>query len=142
MKYEFGKGSQENLNTIHPDLQRVFRRALSFGVMDFSVTEGHRTIKRQQELYNATPPKTTIDGVTRLGKHNHSPSLAGDILPYPSNVNGVGVWDDRHRFCVLAGLVFAAAAIEGVGIRWGGDWDGDGNNADSSFDDLPHFELV
>lgn len=65
-----------------------------------------------------------------------------DLIPYPGTVNGVNVWNDKQRFSVLAGLIMAAAAEEGVKIRWGGDWDGDGNNADSSFHDMPHFELV
>lgn len=133
--YSFGTRSAANLATAHPSLQKVARRALSFGVMDFSVIEGHRSIERQADLL--------ASGMTTLkfGKHNEKPSLAIDILPYPAKVNGVNVWNDKQRFCVLAGLMFAAAAIEGVKLRWGGDWDGDGNNADSSFHDLPHFEL-
>jgi len=63
-------------------------------------------------------------------------------MPYPPEVNGVNVWQDKQRFSVLAGLMYAAAAVVGVKIRWGGDWDSDGNNADSNFNDLPHYELL
>ncbi|WP_373092520.1 M15 family metallopeptidase [Zhongshania sp.] len=140
MKYKFGPRSQKHLDACHPLLQKVLTRTLNFGVMDFSVIEGHRTIERQQELY--AEGKSQIDGVTKRGKHNALPSRAVDIIPYPPTVNGVNVWKDSGRFHVLAGLVYAAAALEGVNIRWGGDWDGDGNNADSSFHDLPHFELL
>jgi len=28
-----------------------------------------------------------------------------------------------------------------VSVRWGGDWDSDGEIADNSFDDLVHVEL-
>ncbi len=140
--YSFGRQSRKNLNTADRRLQEIAETVLSYGVMDFSVIEGHRTVERQQELYNADPPKTHIDGVTRKGKHNYSPSLAIDVLPYPAEINGVSVWKDRTRFCVLAGLFYAAAAELGIKIRWGGDWDGDGNNADSKLDDLPHFEVL
>ena len=116
-KFQFGNSSTEKLNSCTPVLQRVVRRALRFGVMDFSVTEGHRSLERQNELFLAN--KTTIDGVTQMGKHNHSPSLAVDLMPWPGVVNGVSVWDDKQRFCVLAGLMFAAAAEEGVSIRMG-----------------------
>lgn len=136
----FGIRSTENLHTCHADLQKVAKRAIGYGALDFSVIEGHRSIERQRRLF--AEGKTKIDGITKLGKHNQSPSLAMDLLPYPAEVNGVNVWQDRQRFCVLAGLIHAAAAEEGVKIRWGGDWDGDGNNADSTFHDLPHFELV
>lgn len=137
---KFGNRSKANLDTADPRLQRVCYRALSYGVMDFSVIEGHRTIEKQQKLY--AEGKSQIDGITRKGKHNENPSLAVDLLPYPHKINGVNVWEDKQRFSVLAGLILAAAAEEGVTLRWGGDWDGDGNNADSSFHDMPHFELA
>lgn len=135
--YKFGAKSQEKLNGVNPDLVRVCQRALDFGVMDFSVIEGMRTAERQKELYREG--KSQLDGITKLSKHQGGNAV--DLLPYPSVVNGVNVWNDKQRFCVLAGLMYAAASIEGVSIRWGGDWDGDGNNADSSFWDAPHFEL-
>lgn len=141
-KFEFGKRSAANLDTCAEALQRVARRALSWGIVDFSVIEGHRSVERQQELYSADPPLTHIDGITQKGQHNYMPSRAMDLLPYPGEINGVNVWEDRQRFCLLAGIIFSAAAVEGVQLRWGGDWDGDGNNADSSFHDLPHFEVV
>jgi peptidoglycan L-alanyl-D-glutamate endopeptidase CwlK len=33
------------------------------------------------------------------------------------------------------------ASEEGVNVRWGGDWDGDRDIDDQTFDDLPHFEF-
>lgn len=121
-------------------LQQIVALALSWGVMDFSVIEGHRTLARQRELF--IDGKSEHDGAKSQSKHNLSPSLAVDLLPYPATVNGVNVWNDRQRFCVLAGLMHAAAAELGHRLRWGGDWDGDGNAADQTFHDLPHFELV
>lgn len=140
MNYYFGRESSERLATVHHVLQSICRRALSYGVMDFSVTEGHRPAQMQQALYRQG--RTTIDGINDQGKHNQVPSLAVDLLPFPPFVNGVNVWNDHQRFHVLAGLMFAAAAEVGAKLRWGGDWDGDGNNKDSTFHDLPHFELV
>ncbi len=137
--YSFGKSSCQVLSMADERLQRVAQRALSFNQMDFSVIESFRTLERQKRLFDSR--KSKIDGVTKKGKHNFKPSLAIDILPFPNEVNGVNVWEDRQRFCVLAGLMYAAASIEGVSIRWGGDWSGNGNNADSNFHDLPHFEI-
>lgn len=142
-KYLFGSRSTTELETCHKDLQRVAHRALGYGVMDFSVTDGRRTTEEQIKLHRQG--RSTLDGVTRKSKHQADPpelSRAMDLIPYPGTVNGVNVWNDKQRFSVLAGLIMAAAAEEGVKIRWGGDWDGDGNNADSSFHDMPHFELV
>ncbi|MEY8205401.1 MAG: M15 family metallopeptidase [Bermanella sp.] len=139
-KYKFGSGSSRKLSTCHPVLAAIAARAIGYGVMDISVIEGHRSLPRQALLYRKG--LTKIDGKNTLGKHNSIPALAMDLLPYPGEINGVNVWQDKQRFCVLAGLIFAAAAEEGASIRWGGDWDGDGNNADSGFTDYPHFELI
>jgi peptidoglycan L-alanyl-D-glutamate endopeptidase CwlK len=137
--YSFGNRSIEKLATADEKLQKVARRALSFGVFDFSIIEGHRSVERQKALFDQG--KSMIDGENKKGKHNYEPSLAIDILPYPPKVNGVNIWKDKQRFCVLAGLMFATASLEDVTLRWGGDWDSDGNNADSNFHDLPHFEI-
>jgi hypothetical protein len=42
----------------------------------------------------------------------------------------------------IAGRAFAIAAEEGFRIRWGGDWNGDGDLTNQKFDDLFHLELV
>lgn len=142
-KYLFGARSTAELETCHQDLQRVAHRALGYGVMDFSVTDGRRTTEEQIKLHRQG--RSTLDGVTRKSKHQVDPpelSRAMDLMPYPGVVNGVSVWKDKQRFSVLAGLILAAAAEEGIAIRWGGDWDGDGNNVDSDLHDMPHFELV
>lgn len=138
MKF-FSERSKSNLATCDERLVRVCTRALDFNVADFTVIEGHRTLAKQRDHFAAGRSKA--DGVRKISKHQHLPSLAVDLMPWPAEVNGINVWHDVKRFSVLAGLIYAAAAIEGVQIVWGGDWDGDGNNADSSLDDLPHFEL-
>ena len=68
-------------------------------------------------------------------RHNLVPSMAVDVCPYPID------WNDRERFSYFAGYVRGVAAGMGIDIRWGGDWDSDGEVKDNSFDDLPHFEL-
>lgn len=138
--YAFGANSERVLSTIDDDLARVFRRALSFGVIDFSVVDGARSEERQA-VYVRNGFSQTLESkhvVTEDGEK----ARAGDVLPWPAFVNGRSAWNDRDRLCRLAGVIQAAAALEGVPIRWGGDWDGDGNNLDSDFDDLYHFEKV
>ena len=69
------------------------------------------------------------------GKHNSSPSLAVDCIPYPLD------WSDRERMTYFAGFVKGIATMMGYPIRWGGDWDGDTILSDNNFDDLVHFEI-
>jgi len=58
------------------------------------------------------------------------------VCPYPID------WTDTDRFYYFAGHVMAVAAFLGVNLRYGGDWDGDKDLKDNTFNDLCHFELV
>jgi peptidoglycan L-alanyl-D-glutamate endopeptidase CwlK len=104
----------------------------SLAIMDFTVVCGHRS----EELQN----KAFKEGRSKLewpySKHNRTPSLAVDIAPYPID------WNDKERFYFLAGVMKAMAYKHDIGIRWGGDWKGDNDFKNNSFNDLVHFELI
>ena len=143
MDFVFSRRSLERLSTCHVDLQLIAQEALCASQVDFSIVEGHRSVERQQLLYQAG--KSKIDGLTKRGKHNHSPSLALDICAI---VHGKASW--RECYLSYLGGVFTATAarllkernIEHC-LRWGGNWDSDGEIiTDQSFMDLPHFELI
>jgi hypothetical protein len=42
----------------------------------------------------------------------------------------------------IGGRLIEMARTDGIIIRWGGDWDRDGDVLDQDFDDLFHFEIV
>lgn len=136
----FGRTSLLHLATCDKRMQAVANRAIGWQIYDFSVICGHRS--QDQQLIEYRAGRSQLDGVLKRSKHNLAPALAFDLLPWPAWVNGLNVWDDHQRFHVLAGIILAAGRVEGVPIRWGGDWDGDGNNLDSSLHDLPHFEIL
>jgi len=146
--HEFGERSQRQLDTMHPDLQLIFTRALLYSRVDFGISEGHRSIDRQYQLY--LEDKTTIDGITRMGKHNFLPSEAGDIyIWHPVGSLRKRMAFDHIHLSYVAGVIQAAAEEllrEGVithRVRWGGNWDSDGViQFDQKFQDLPHFEIV
>jgi peptidoglycan L-alanyl-D-glutamate endopeptidase CwlK len=127
---EFSERSRKNLNECDADLQQVLNEAIKH--FDFTVFTGHRTREEQQKMLK--------QGKSQLGwpdsKHNAWPSKAVDIAPYP-----IG-WEDRERATYLAGWIMAIAAMKGINLRWGGDWDQDTQVKDNSFDDLWHFEIV
>jgi hypothetical protein len=126
---KLGKRSKKNLSEAHPLLQELFEEAIKH--YDFSVIEGHRPKEEQDKAYHK--------GLSKLkypqSKHNKQPSLAVDAVPYPID------WNDKQRFYYFGGLICGLAAAMGIDIRWGGDWDSDGEFKDQSFHDLPHFEL-
>jgi len=140
--YKFGKTSAKRLLTCHIDIQTIMNKAIENSPIDFGVAEGERSVERQKELFDAGLSK--IDGVTRKGKHNYSPSLAVDIYPF---INGAADWDNE-TLSFLAGFIHGIASQlleEGKishAIRWGGNFDMDGEILEQSFDDRPHFELI
>lgn len=130
MSYSFSDRSKKALNTCDPKLAAVLEEAIK--LKDFTVLEGHRNRERQQKMFR--------DGKSKLqwpnSKHNGIPAKAVDIAPYPID------WNNLREFDYLAGLVVGIGAEMGIKIRWGGDWDKDGELSDNSFNDLPHLELV
>ena len=135
MAYKFGERSLNKLAECEHELQILAHRALGLNLMDFAVIEGHRIKSKQDEYFNARMSKVQWPA----GKHNRYPSQAMDVVPY---INGTVSWNNFHC-CVLAGIILATAKDRGIKIRWGGNWNRDGEPiTDQNFQDLVHFEMV
>jgi peptidoglycan LD-endopeptidase CwlK len=131
---KFGAASEKELATIHPDLQRVFRRAILNAPIDFRIIQGLRD--RKQQLKNvANGASQTLNsrhlagGGSKPKDPNDTRAYAGDIVAL---ISGKVSWHYNH-YTILAAHIKKAAAIEGVPIVWGGDW--------KSLKDGAHFEL-
>lgn len=121
--------SLQRLNTCHPD---IIECVLELNEeTPLTVIEGTRSNEKQLALFLAGKTKNRVGG-----KHCHTPSLAVDIAPLPLD------WNDVQGFHKLAENFLAIAKRKGIKIRWGGDWDGDGDFKDQTFNDLVHFELA
>ena len=122
MMPKFGKTSQDRLSTCHPDLQLICTEAIK--LYDFSVICGYRGEAAQNEAY--------VNGYSgaKWGEsyHNQIPSLAIDIVPYPSS------WENKYEFYRLSGIIMTLADKHNIKIRWGGDFKG--------FFDGAHWELL
>ena len=128
--YKFSEKSEQKLQTCHADLQAVMRKAIT--LTNFIVIDGARDEAAQNAAFTAGKSKLKYP----QSKHNQLPSLAVDIAPFPLD------WNNRERFVFLAGVVIATAAQMGIALRWGGDWNKNGEISDNKFDDLVHFELI
>lgn len=143
MAVTLGQQSLARLEGVHPDLVRVVKRAaaIATAIEDFTVLEGVRTLARQRELY-AQGRSTPGQIVTWTMMSNHFRNArtgyghAVDLAPFPIN------WKDTRRFDQLALVMFRAAALESVKLRWGADWDQDGMPRERGESDSPHFELA
>lgn len=139
MAFKFSQRSLTNLVGVHPDLIRVVKRALEICPIDFKVIEGVRTPERQRELYAQGRTKPG-DIVTWTLNSNHFRKADGyghavDLLPEPYD------WKKTEPFDQLARSMFEAARQLDIKIRWGADWDRDGNWRERGESDSPHFEL-
>lgn len=161
MSITLGSRSLLKLKGVHPDLVRVAHRAAAMATAeeDFFILEGVRS--REQMMVNygqgRTPEQLKAKGipagyavpgapkVTWLkdpfnSNHRKMPSdgygHAIDAMPWPLD------WNNKPRLTSMAELMMAAAAHEGVRIRWGRDWNMNGRYEERGETDGPHFELV
>lgn len=114
--------SERNLASVHPDLVRVFRKVAETEPIE--VLCGHRPKEEQDRVYR--------EGRSRVrwpnSRHNSLPSQAVDVVPLPID------WSDLGPFRRLAKHVKEIAALMGVPIEWGGDW--------QHFKDHPHWQMA
>ena len=128
--------SKSKLSTVDLRLQKVLKAVID--VYDFTVLDGYRSEEMQNKAYKSGKSRVKYPN----SKHNTFPSKAIDIAPWPIPPNwGNDSWKDMVKFYEMAAIVLYEAAKQGVSVRWGGDWDGDGDYKDNKFDDLVHFEI-
>ena len=120
-----GKRSKQRLKGVDTKLVNVLNELVK--IMDVTIIEGLRSQERQDVLVAKGASKT------RYSKHIQGKAV--DLAPYPID------WEDRERFHYMGGMVRGIGQQLNVNIRWGGDWDSDGEIKDNSFDDLVHVEI-
>lgn len=102
-------------------------------VADISITQGHRGEERQNALY---PRFTKLRWPH--GKHNKLPSEAVDFVPYPRPSRTQTLW---AALAYVAGNAVQIGRQRGLDVRWGGDWNQNGDVTDQDFYDLFHLEV-
>lgn len=130
---------EKRISDINPKLASVVRLAAEKCPRRFMVTEGRRSQARQLELYaqgRTTPGKI----VTWTKSSRHQDGDAVDVAPVSDD--GSIPWGDFAAFDEIAVAMFAAAKELGVDLRWGADWDQDGQVRERGENDSPHFEIA
>lgn len=138
---KFSAVSRAKLDTCDPRLVRLFENIIAN--YDCSVEGGARTLEEQRANV-AKGVSKTLDS-KHVVTPEHPLSRAIDVAPYPVRWPAVGTSSYVHdvaRFYVFAGVVKEVARLMALPLRWGGDWDSDGDYRDQLFDDLDHYELV
>jgi len=129
--FKYGKTSTKRLESCDPKLQELMHEVLKRSGQDVSILCGHRGEEAQNLAFMEKKSKVKFPN----SNHNSYPSKAVDIAPYPID------WDNILGFKELAFLVLEVAEDLDIEVRWGGDWDRDGDLKDQTFNDYPHFEL-
>jgi len=149
MSFKLSERSLDRLKGVDQKLVDVVKRAIDLTEIDFGVTEGLRTLSRQQELVEK--------GASQTLKSKHLGGRAVDLVAYiGSRVSWeLAVYDD------IAEAVRQAANELDVTIRWGAAWHKNLTDTKMSAEDLmneyidlrrsqsrrpfidaPHFELA
>ena len=125
--FKLSVASLAKLEHIHPDLIKVVNRALILTNVDFSVTEGLRTVA-QERIH-------VQNGTSKTMHSRHLTGHAVDLTPWAGggSVNGrdPANW---HYFASVARAMKMASLELKIPIEWGGDW--------KSPVDGYHFELT
>lgn len=121
MPFVLGTTSRARLKQVHPDLVRVVERAIQLTPLDFTITEGIRTVARQRQL--------VAEGASKTMNSRH---ITGHAIDFAVLVGGKVRWD-WPLYPRVADAFKAAAKELNVPIIWGGDW--------KTLKDGPHVEL-
>jgi len=124
--YKFGKRSRQRLKGVDTRLINVLNELIK--MMDVTIIEGVRTKERQAELLK--------QGATKVKYSKHMEGKAVDLAPYPID------WENRDGFYYMGGMIRGIAKQLNLRIRFGGDWDSDGDTKNNNFDDLVHIEIL
>lgn len=143
--FKLSKKSLDTLRGVHPALAAVVVLALTtYTKEDFTVIEGVRSMTRQRALVKQGKSKTL--------ESRHLTGMAVDLAWYKdgkvswSTDNTKAFYDMDHSadyegYQAIGVAMKEAAEKLGVPIRWGADWDGDGQHTDHTFLDWVHFEI-
>lgn len=158
MPFVLGLKSLAHLDGVDPRLVRVVKRAIQLTTVDFKVIEGLRSDDQACRNWGrgrtaaecraigiaptyAQPAEAKVTWLkhplnTRHRRQANGYGGAVDLLPAPYD------WKATAPFDAVAKAMETAARELGVQIRWGADWDQDGEPRERGESDSPHFELV
>lgn len=132
--YKFSKKSLEVLGTVEMELRVLMKEALKTSEIDFAVTEGYRSLARQQELYRRGRDGkggkivTYKDGERQRSKHQDRKAV--DVVPY---VDGKYDWNDIESYQKIVKNILDTAYKLKIKVRSGSSW---------RIADWPHIELI
>ena len=111
----WGEASARKLDSVHPELQRLFNEVVRRlpSERDATIGWGHRGKAEQEDAFSRHASKARFPH----SAHNSSPSRAVDCWPYPTD------WKRDSEFWYLRGFVEGVALELGIKLRTVISWD-------------------
>ncbi|MCK5385783.1 MAG: M15 family peptidase [Gammaproteobacteria bacterium] len=108
--YKLGSRSLKNLKDVDARLVKVVNRAIALTNQDFAVTEGLRTVERQQVLFDS--------GASRTMRSKHIEGKAIDLVAY---LDGNISYHFDLFYAIALAMQKASSDLD-IPIRWDGAW--------------------
>ena len=136
MNFNLSDRSLQRAKGVNPKLINLILLAIKRTPIDFGVAYmgGLRTAEEQNQLFKDGYSK--CDGYLKLSKHQLGEAIDLNVFV------GSKLVENKEMLCVVAGTMFSCASELNINLRWGLDWDSDGDIRDNNFNDQYHFELL
>ena len=147
MPFAFDAESEKRLAKCDRRLAAVLREANTHTRFAWRIVQSDRTIEQQRAYFQAGRSKINPDKYDSLAElYKKAKHITGPGMPLSRAVDVAIVGGDPYNLKTLqelADIIIAVGVIQGVDIRWGGDFDRDGIAYEpGSFIDAPHFEIA
>ena len=136
--YNLSKRSLNTMAGVNQNLVKVIKAAINDSPYDFMITQGLRTAKYQNELYQQGRTKkglkvTNADGYIKKSNHQMKVDGFGYAIDFVV-LNGKGLdWETEAKYEAVAKHILEVGHKLGVNLEWGGDW---------KFKDYPHIQMA
>ena len=136
--YKLSTRSLDTMAGVNPNLVKVIKEAIATSPFDFMVTQGLRTAKYQNELYQQGRTKkglkvTNADGYIKKSNHQMKTDGYGYAIDFVILNGKVLDWDTESKYEAVAKHILDTGHKLGVNLEWGGNW---------KFKDYPHIQIA
>ena len=136
--YNLSKRSLNTMVGVNPDLVKVIKEAIATSPFDFMITQGVRSAKYQNELYQQGRTVrglkvTNADGYIKKSNHQMKIDGFGYAIDFVI-LNGKALdWDTESKYEAVAKHILETGHKLGIILEWGGNW---------KFKDYPHIQIA
>ena len=136
--YKLSTRSLDTMAGVNQNLVKVIKEAIATSPFDFMVTQGLRTAKYQNELYQQGRTKrglkvTNADGYIKKSNHQMKVDGYGYAIDFVILNGKVLDWDTESKYQAVAKHILEVGHKLDVNLEWGGNWE---------FKDYPHIQIA